>query len=157
VITWGDSEESARILAQMRGMGMDQWFIGSDRIVTPEFLEVAGEGVFKVMAGYPYDPESRDPKHVEFVEQFTARFGEPPETFAAHAYDGMTQVIEAIERAGLNRALIRDELMVVKTWHGVTGRKIYDPICTNRSPAFLALVEDGAWTFVDADQAFGGR
>jgi len=128
VITWGDSEESARILAQMRAMGMDQWFIGSG-----------------------------DPKHVEFVEQFTARFGEPPETFAAHAYDGMTQVIEAIERAGLNRALIRDELMVVKTWHGVTGRKIYDPICTNRSPAFLALVEDGAWTFVDADQAFGGR
>jgi len=152
VITWGDSEESARILAQMRAMGMDQWFIGSDRMVTPEFLEVAGDGAFKVMAGYPYDPESRDPKHVEFVEQFTARFGEPPETYAAHAYDGMTQVIEAIERAGLNRALILDELMAVKTWHGVTGTKVYDPICSNRSPAFLALVKDGAWSF----QASGG-
>ena len=157
VITWGDSEESARILAQMRAMGMDQWFIGSDRMVTPEFLEVAGDGAFKVMAGYPYDPESRDPKHVEFIEKFTDRFGEPPETYAAHAYDGTTQVIEAIELAGLNRALILDELMAVKTWHGVTGRKVYDPICTNRSPAFLALVEDGAWTFVDADQALGGR
>jgi len=134
VITWGDSEESARILAQMRAMGMDQWFIGS--------VEVAGDGAFKVMAGYPYDPESRDPKHVEFVEQFTARFGEPPETYAAHAYDGMTQVIEAIERAGLNRALILDELMAVKTWHGVTGTKVYDPIC----------VKDGAWSF----QASGG-
>jgi branched-chain amino acid transport system substrate-binding protein len=147
VITWGDSEESARILAQMRAMGMDQWFIGSDRMVTPEFLEVAGDGAYKVMAGYPYDPESRDPAHVEFVEQFTARFGEPPETYAAHAYDGMAQLIEAIERGGLNRALIRDEMMAVKTWHGVTGEKVYDAICSNRSPALLAVVEDGGWTF----------
>ena len=147
VITWGDSEESALILAQMRAMGMDQLFIGSDRMVTAEFLEAAGKGVVKVVAGYPYDPESRDPKHVEFIEQFKARFGEPPETYAAHAYDGMAQLIDAIERGGLNRALIRDEMMAVKTWHGVTGHKTYDAICSNRSPAVLAVVEDGAWTF----------
>ena len=147
VITWGDSEESALILAQMRAMGMDQLFIGSDRMVTAEFLEAAGKGAIKVVAGYPYDPESRDPKHVEFIEQFNARFGEPPETYAAHAYDGMAQLIDAIERGGLNRALIRDEMMAVKTWHGVTGHKTYDAICSNRSPAVLAVVEDGAWTF----------
>jgi len=147
VITWGDSEESAQILAQMRAMGMKQLFIGSDRMVTAEFLEVAGEGAGKVAAAYPYDPESRDPKHLEFVEQFTVGFGEPPETYAAHAYDGMTQIIEAIERGGLNRALIRDEMWAVKTWRGVTGEKVYDAICSNRSPALLAVVEDGSWTF----------
>ena len=152
VITWGDSEESALILAQMRAMGMDQLFIGSDRMVTAEFLEAAGKGAVKVVAGYPYDPESRDPKHVEFIEQFTARFGEPPETYAAHAYDGMAQLIDAIERGGLNRALIRDEMMAVKTWHGVTGHKTYDAICSNRSPAVLAVVEDGAWTFRALDE-----
>jgi branched-chain amino acid transport system substrate-binding protein len=147
VITWGDCEESALILAQMRAMGMEQLFIGSDRMATPEFLEATGDGAFNVVAGYPYDPDSGDPKQVAFVEQFTARFGEPPETYAAHAYDGMTQLIEAIEHAGLNRALIRDELMAVKSWHGVTGEKVYDAICSNRSPALLAVVEDGAWTF----------
>jgi ABC-type branched-subunit amino acid transport system substrate-binding protein len=147
VITWGDAEESALILAQMRAMGMEQLFIGSDRMVTAEFLEIAGEGAGSVAAAYPYDPESRDPKHLEFVERFTARFGEPPEAYAAHAYDGMTQIIDAIERGGLNRALIRDEMMAVKTWHGVTGEKVYDAICANRSPALLAVVEDGAWTF----------
>jgi branched-chain amino acid transport system substrate-binding protein len=153
VITWGDCEESALILAQMRAMGMEQLFIGSDRMATPEFLEATGDGAFNVVAGYPYDPDSGDPKQVAFVEQFTARFGEPPETYAAHAYDGMTQLIEAIEHAGLNRALIRDELMAVKSWHGVTGEKVYDAICSNRSPALLAVVEDGAWTF----RSLGGR
>ena len=65
----------------------------------------------------------------------------------------MAQLIEAIERAGLNRALIRDEMMAVKTWSGATGEKVYDAICSNRSPAVLAVVEGGAWTFVSADQA----
>jgi ABC-type branched-subunit amino acid transport system substrate-binding protein len=157
VITWGDSEESALILEQMRAVGMGQLFIGSDRMVTAEFLEAAGHGAVNVIAGYPYNPESRDPKHVDFIEHFTARFGEPPETYAAHAYDGMAQIIDAIERGGLNRALIRDEMMAVKTWHGVTGEKVYDAICSNRSPAVLAKVKNGSWTFVEVSEAPGDR
>jgi ABC-type branched-subunit amino acid transport system substrate-binding protein len=152
VITWGDSEESALILSQMRAMDMDQLFIGSDRMVTQQFLEIVGEKAGRVAAAYPYDPRSSDPKHLEFVEQFTTRFGEPPEAYAAHAYDGMTQIIEAIERAGLNRALIRDELWAVKTWRGVTGEKVYDAICSNRSPALLAVMEDEGWTFRALDR-----
>jgi branched-chain amino acid transport system substrate-binding protein len=152
VITWGDAKESALIVSQMRAMGMEQLFIGSDRMVTAEFLDIAGEDIGRVAAAYPYDPQSKDPKYLDFVDQFTTRFGETPETYAAHAYDGMTQLIEAIERAGLNRALIRDELWAVKTWHGVTGEKVYDAICSNRSPALLAVVEDGVWTFRTLDR-----
>jgi hypothetical protein len=38
-------------------------------------------------------------------------------------------------------------MWAVETWHGVTGEKVYDAICSNRSPALLAVVEDGAWAF----------
>jgi len=147
VVTWGDATESALILRQMREMGMEQWLVGSDRMVTPEFLEIAGENVGKVAAGYPWDPTRTDPKYRAFVDAFNERFGEPPETYAAHAYDGMTMIIEAIERAGLNRAKIRDELAANKRWHGVTGQKVFDNVYSNRSPAVLALVKDGRWTF----------
>ena len=152
VITYGDAIESAMILKQMRAMGMDQWFIGSDRMVTPGFLEVVGAGATRVIAGHPFDPTRNDPKYLRFVEQFTKRYGELPETYAAHAYDGMNQLIEAVERGGLNRALILDELRAVKTWHGVTGEKTYDAICSNRSPAVLALAEEGRWIFVTPGQ-----
>jgi ABC-type branched-subunit amino acid transport system substrate-binding protein len=147
VITWGDAAESAAILVQMRRMGMDQLLIGSDRMVTPEFLDTVGPAPGPVVAGYPYDPTSTDPAHTSFVEAFTNRFGNAPDAYAAHAYDGMLQLIEAIEKAGLNRARIRDEMMKVKTWHGATGTKVYDAICSNRSPALLAFVEEGRWTF----------
>jgi ABC-type branched-subunit amino acid transport system substrate-binding protein len=155
VITWGDTAESALILSQMRAMEMDQLFIGSDRMATTEFLETVGPDPGPVVAGYPYDPTSTDRAHTAFVKAFTERFGGPPDAYAAHAYDGMKQLIEAIDKAGLNRALIRDEMMAVKTWHGATGTKVYDAICSNRSPALLALIEDGGWVFRHLDDVHG--
>jgi branched-chain amino acid transport system substrate-binding protein len=147
IVTWGDAAESALIFRQMREMGMEQWLVGSDRMVTPEFLEIAGAKISKVAAGYPWNPTSDDPKYRAFVEAFKDRFSEPPETYAAHGYDGIAMVIESIEKAGLNRARIRDEMAAVKTWHGVTGHKVFDNVLSNRSPAVLALVEDGKWVF----------
>jgi ABC-type branched-subunit amino acid transport system substrate-binding protein len=147
VFTYGNSRESALILNQMRAMGMDQWFLGSDRMVTQEFIDIAGPGHGKVAAGYPYDPSSQDPRHLQFVRDFTGAYGEAPETYAAHAYDGMTMLMEAMERAGLNRALIRDELAAMKTYHGVTGLQEYDAVFSDRSPASLALLESGRWVF----------
>jgi ABC-type branched-subunit amino acid transport system substrate-binding protein len=147
VFTYGNSRESALILRQMRRMGMEQWFLGSDRMVTDEFIEIVGPNHGKVVAGYPYDPTSEEPQHIQFVHDFTEAFGEPPETYAAHAYDGMRMLIEAIQRAGLNRALIRDSLAAMKTYHGVTGMQEYDAVFSDRSPAALAVLESGRWEF----------
>ncbi|MEJ2238711.1 MAG: ABC transporter substrate-binding protein, partial [Gemmatimonadales bacterium] len=105
VITYGNSRESALILKQMREMGMDQWFFGSDRMVTQEFLDIVGPDHGNVAAGFPYNPTSTDQKYVQFVEDFRNKYAEAPETYAAHAYDGMSMLIDAISKAGLNRAL----------------------------------------------------
>lgn len=147
VFTYGNERESALILRQMRQMGMDQWFLGSDRMVTEEFLDIVGPNHGKVAAGFPYDPTSTDPVHTGFVADFRATFGEEPETYAAHAYDGMTMLIRAIEQAGLNRALIRDSLAAVKTYHGVTGMQEYDAVFSDRSAAVLAVLDSGAWRY----------
>ena len=152
VFTYGNSRESALVLRQMRDMGMDQWFLGSDRMVTEEFLEIVGPDHGNVVAGYPYDPTSEDPKHVQFVQDFREAFGEDPETYAAHAYDGMAMLIEAVERAGLNRALIRDELVAMNPYHGVTGTQIFDAVLTDRSPATLAVLRDGKFEFFSREE-----
>ena len=153
VFTYGNSRESALILKQMRNMGMDQWFFGSDRMVTEEFLDIVGPEHGRVVAGYPYDPTSDDPKYLQFVEDFRNACGEDPETYAAHAYDGMKMVIEATERAGLNRALIRDELVAMNPYHGVTGLQIYDAVMSDRSPATLAILRNGRFEFFSREEA----
>ncbi|UCG86488.1 MAG: ABC transporter substrate-binding protein [Gemmatimonadota bacterium] len=157
VITYGNSRESALILKQMREMGMDQWYFGSDRMVTQEFLDIVGPDHGKVAAGFPYDPTSTDRRHVQFVADFKGRYGEEPETYAAHAYDGMNMLIEAITNAGLNRALIRDELAAMTNYVGVTGPQEFDAVFSDRSPAALAVLQNGRFVFFSQEDVLAGK
>jgi branched-chain amino acid transport system substrate-binding protein len=152
IITYGDAVESALVLKQMRAMGMNQVFIGSDRMVTEEFIEQAGDNLGQVVAGYPYNPVSQDPLFLDFKQKFKARFHEEPETYAAHAFDGINMLIKAIETVGLNRALIRDELAKMTHYHGVTGNKELDPTFNNISPAVLAILKNKKWEFFTREE-----
>ena len=157
VITYGNSKESALILKQMREMGMQQWYLGSDRMVTEEFIQIAGKFSAKVAAAYPYNPQSQDPRYRQFISDFQERFHEQPETYAAHAFDGMNMLITAIDKAGLNRALIRDELVSMRNYSGVTGKKEFDAVFTNRSPARLAILRNGKFEFFSKEQLFSTK
>jgi len=156
VVTYGDARESGLILKQMREMGMtEQVFLASDRIVADEFLEIVGENPGPVVAGYPYDPTRDDPILHAFRKAFRQKFKEEPEQYAAHGYDGACILIEAIEKAGLNRARIRDAMQEIKRYHGVTGQIIFDAIQNDISPACLAILEKGKFNFYTGEELFG--
>ncbi len=148
VVLWGDAEEMAAIVKQMRALGMKHPVFGSDRLVSPEFLKAAGAASEGIVAAYPYDPARQDEKLKRFNEAYRARFGEEPEAQAAHAYDGMKLIIEAIGAAGLNRAGIRDWLTGIKRHDGVTGEIILDPTWNDVGAVYLATVRDGKYQFM---------
>jgi ABC-type branched-subunit amino acid transport system substrate-binding protein len=154
IITYGNAKESALIVRQMREMGMSQWFFGSDRMVSKEFLALAGDSPGNVAAGYPFNPDSKDPDYVEFVQDFQNKYGAESETYAAHAYDGINMIIKAIEKAGLNRARIRDQLASMSDYKGVTGRIVFDAVYSDRSPATLAILKDGKFEFFSREEIF---
>jgi branched-chain amino acid transport system substrate-binding protein len=152
VLTWGDARESALMLKQMRSTDMKQLLVGSDRIVSDEFLQLAGADAEGVMAGYPWDPTRQDPNLEKFRAEFRRRFNLEPETYAAHAYDGMNISIAGIEAAGLNRAKIRDALAATKSYPGVTGEIRFDAAHQDVGDVMLARVEKGRWCFYTREQ-----
>lgn len=122
IIHWGDGVDGARILNQIRERGLDQPFYCSDRCVTDEFVTLAGDHAQQVFSTYPWNPNREDPALERFRQDFEKRYGVEPDTYAAHAYDGMNLLIWAIQNAGLNRAKIRDLLAYRgEPWPGVTG------------------------------------
>lgn len=148
VIHWGDAKESALILNQMRKMGMNQPYFTSDRSVSPEFVKLAGANAEGVISGYPWNPERQDPKLDAFRAAFRKRFNDEPDTYAAHAYDGMNMLIWAIQVAGLNRAKIRDVLAYrFKPWPGVTGDIPFGAALDDIGDVFFAKFENGGWRF----------
>jgi branched-chain amino acid transport system substrate-binding protein len=153
VVHWGDAQEGALVLNQMRKMGMNQPFLCSDRCVQDEFLKLAGANAEGVIAGYPWNPDRRDPKLEAFRQAFISRYGEEPETYAAHAYDGMNMLIWSIQVAGLNRAKIRDMIAYMpKSWPGVTGDIPLSAALDDVGDVFLAKRENGKWRYYSREE-----
>lgn len=148
VIHWGDAVEGAKILNQMRAMGMDQPFVACDRCVSDEFVQIAGKNAEGVVCAYPWNPTRTDRLYLDFCRRFRERFHEEPETYAAHAFDGMNMLIWAIQNAGLNRAKIRDLVSYrVEPWQGVTGEIRFSPALDDVGEVFLTRRQNGQWKF----------
>ena len=159
VVHWGDGEDAAHVLNQMRERGMDQPFFASDRSVSDTFVRIAGSNAEGVICSYPWNPDRKDEKLNEFRKVFSERFGVEPDTYAAHGYDGTSMLIWAIQVAGLNRAKIRDVLAYrSKPWPGVTGDIQLSAALDDVGEVFLARFEAGKWKFYSRKQlGFGKR
>lgn len=153
IVIWGNAKESALILKQLRAMGLNQPIYGSDRMVSLEFLKMAGPLAEGLVTTCQYNPSSTDPKYQLFKANYIKKFNQEPDVFAAHAYDGMNILIKAMEKAGLNRALIRDALTDMKTvngYEGVTGKVIFDGTWNNIRPIYMAVVSKNRFEFSPA-------
>jgi branched-chain amino acid transport system substrate-binding protein len=148
IVHWGDAHEGAQILNQMRAIGMKQPYFACDRCLLDEFAEIAGENAEGVICTSPWNPENKSERYAQFCEAFRKRFGEEPETFAAHAYDGMNMLIWAVQVAGLNRAKIRDVLAYqTKAWKGATGDIILSACLDDVGDVYLAKRENDKWNY----------
>lgn len=143
VVIWGNDEDAAIIINRMRELGMNHKVFGSDRLVTDKFLELTGKNAEGVVTTFPYNPQSEDSTYLRFVENYRDRYNFEPDLFAAHTYDGMKMLIQSIERGGLNRVRIRDELTSIETYHGVTGDIILDTTWNDIGKVWLMEVENG--------------
>jgi len=153
IVIWGNPKESALVLQQVRAAGLNQPVYCSDRIVNPEFLQLAGKLAEGVMTTCQYDPGSDRPKLAAFVAAYKKRFGMDPDVFAVHAYDGMNLIIESVHKAGLNRVLIRDVLTDLKTfqgYEGASGKIIFDATWNNIRPIYWAKINNGEFVFTPA-------
>ena len=153
ILVWGNAKESGLILKQMREIGLKQPVYFSDRVVNPEFISITGPLAEGIVTTCQYNPTADNPRLKAFQAGYLKRFGQEPDVFAAHSYDGMNIIIEAIRKAGLNRVLIRDVLADRKTFQnydGVTGKIILDESWNNIRDIFIAEVHDGKFVFSPA-------
>jgi ABC-type branched-subunit amino acid transport system substrate-binding protein len=153
VVHWGDATHGAMVLNQMRAMGMTLPFFACDRCVSDEFVDIAGENAEGVVCGYPWNPDRQDEKLEAFRAAFHERFGDEPETYATHAYDGMNMFIWAIQTAGLNRAKIRDVIAYrSEPFPGVTGDIPLSAALDDAGEVFLARRENGRWKYYSREE-----
>ena len=147
LVLWGGPRETGAAVRQARESGLAVPIFGYDRMAHPEFLETAGRAAEGVTAVTTLDPDRGDRLWTLFRDRYRARWGEEPDTYAAHAYDGMNLILTAVRDAGVNRARVRDRIYAVERLQGVSGPLILDTNMSDVAPVTLATVRDGRFVF----------
>jgi ABC-type branched-subunit amino acid transport system substrate-binding protein len=132
--------DSARIAASLREHDARVEVFGGPAMGRRSFLERAGPAAEGVQFPLLCDPEALSG---EFASRFASRFGRSPDCAAVQAYDAVHLLAAAVERAGLNRARIRDAVRELSPWSGVAGSIDWNPVGQNRRAVRLARIADG--------------
>ncbi len=143
-------EEASGIVSQARQLGIPAAvpIIGGNGFNSPALIKNAGEAAEGVMMGAAWNASSTLPLNKKFVEAFTARYGNPPDQFAAQAYAGVHIAYEAIKKAGstTNHKAIRSALTRIKDLDTVLGKFSFttgrDAGCT----PVVQIVKEGKFT-----------
>lgn len=139
------------IVNQLRAAGVEIPVISGDGFDTPLLIELGGDGAREVYFSTHTCLNSDAPKVKDFVDAYTAEYGNAPENgFAALGYDAIYLVVDAIERAGsADPTAIRDALAETTGFEAVTGTISYtNGRCPEKSVSILKI-EDGKFAFVE--------
>lgn len=124
-------EEASGIVSQARQLGIPTTvpIIGGNGFNSPALIKNAGEAAEGVVVGAAWNVSADNPLNKKFVEDFTAKYGTPPDQFAAQAYAGVYIASDAIKKAGSpdDRKAIRDGLAGIKDFDTVLGKFSFTP------------------------------
>jgi branched-chain amino acid transport system substrate-binding protein len=163
LIVWGTNPGPAIARKRMVVKGMDIPFIGSHGIANAKFIELAGDAAEGVVlpAGKmlvwqdALEPGSAQYELVKkFSEDYKAKTGSDPNTFAGHGWDAMLIVQDALKRAGndLSPEAVRNAIEKVSGLVGTAGVFTFSPEDHNgglsAKDLVMVKIEGGKWKMV---------
>jgi branched-chain amino acid transport system substrate-binding protein len=110
---------------------------------SPEFLSAGNRFVEGAILVDGFFEGSADPVVRDFVARYYAKFAEPPNLFAAQAYDGLQMILLALKNGASNRDEIRDYLAQIRGFHGASGMTTFHPTGQAEKSLFIIQVQNG--------------
>ena len=160
IIIWGHPDSALPLLIALREDDITDPVLAPAIFAIPQIAQKAPTTGELIVAA-PYDlsrfrknsescsneSQENDTPISTFMQQYQKRTGTFPSPIALFAYDATRMVIAAIERAGLNRAKIRDELSRI-SFNGLTGTIHFDSLGGNPAQPVLMTLQAGQWICV---------
>jgi branched-chain amino acid transport system substrate-binding protein len=116
IVDWSRYAEASLIIKQIRQMGINLTYIGSDGQAHPKFRELAGPAADGVYYATPFSAAAMAESQVtkDFVTKIRAAYNKDPDFIHAQCYDAITATLLAIEMAGVvDKTKFRDALRKV--------------------------------------------
>jgi branched-chain amino acid transport system substrate-binding protein len=112
---------------------------------TPEMRQRAGKGLEGAMYFDFYNVDSPRPANQAFVQTFQARYGHPPDTYAAQGYDALEILANALQSTGSRNPLdLSYAIRFMNPWDGANGRYKFDATGElDDKPLYLKMFQRG--------------
>ena len=145
VLIIAGAEDSARLTKAVRDKVGTATIFGGQSMSRTRFKELAGPAAEGVRFPLLFVPNPADTASAHFIERFTFEHHRAPDYTAALTYDATRLLVEAIRRAGPNRARIREALTQLSPWSGIAGTIHFDGTGQNtRTDLCLGTIRNGA-------------
>jgi len=143
----GYYNEGALIASQAKKIGMDVLKFGADGFDNMDYITLAGEAAEGTYITTPFLASEAGPAAQKFMADFKATYKRDVDYMSANAYDAAGILLQAIEKAGADRAKVREYLAGMNTpekgYNGVSGLTYFDEHGDAQKPAFVKVVKDG--------------
>ena len=145
MVDWSRYAEGALIIKQMKQMGIDMPYFGSDGQAHPKFRELAASAAEGAYYPTHFSVTAIGGNKVaqDFTAKIRAAYNKDPDFVHAQAFDALTATSMAIQKAGAaDRAKVRDALRTVE-FDGVRGHFKFDEKGDPTLQATVVIVKDG--------------
>lgn len=159
-VVWAIPPSASIITKNFRDMGLSIPLIHSHGVGNQKFIELAqgaAEGVILpigklAVAGQIPDDDPQKEVLESYIADYQAKYNTEPNSFGGYAWDAFNLAVAAIEKAGPDRAAIRDELEKnTSGFAGVSGVFNLSPQDHNGlgvDSMVLVEIKDGTWQLI---------
>ena len=160
IICWGTNPGPAVIAKNMRQLGINIPLYQSHGVASKKFIELAGEAADGIIlptgkilvAGDLPDSDPQKQVLEKYIADYEAKYKMAVSGFGGYAYDGLQILAQALEKAGDDRAKIRDEIEKINGYVGISGIFRFSPQDhngLNKEEAFVMVkIVDGDWQVI---------
>ncbi len=121
--------EAAQIFLQAKNLNIDAQLVGPGMCLKNELLEITENKIDGtiVLSSIPYFAEDSgqrddvDQATKTFIQEFTEKYGEIPDGFAASSYDTTNILLGFIDEVGTDSNALREKLASMRAFDGVSG------------------------------------
>ena len=129
IVCWGTNPGPAVVAKNMQQLGLKIPLYQSHGIASKKFIELAGPaadgivlptGKILVAKSLP-DNDPQKPVLLKYIADYEAKYKSAVSGFGGYAWEGLDMIILALQKAGADRAKLRDEIEKVNGYVGISG------------------------------------
>jgi branched-chain amino acid transport system substrate-binding protein len=129
IVCWGTNPGPAVVAKNMQQLGLKIPLYQSHGVASKKFIELAGTaadgiilptGKILIAKSLP-DNDPQKPVLLKYITDYEAKYKSAVSGFGGYAWEGLDMIVLALQKAGADRAKIRDEIEKVNGYVGISG------------------------------------